>query len=651
MSGLFRLQDWLVIGPLALAAFALSIWGFHDCGKVCGNPGVGESLIESFGLILGHARFKPGDAIPLQLSIAQFLIPLIALVGAGKLFFINLRRDLRVVLARRARHHIIVCGLGETGRQMVESLRDTGRNAIAITLDADDTNALACEQLGATVLRANAHQRNILELAGIRHADAIIATTGSDAQNLEIGLRAVEAASGRSGEPLKIVAEVRSDWLMDNLLNHRTAVLGGAGTEFQIFNLRANSARALLRSAAFERTFVRAGENPRIVLAGTGALALEVTRRVICSNFALPGVRLAVSAFGREVSDGDVLLPKSWQDLSSLADFDFHKAVFLPGDSGAWPDIIGALKARRTDAVIVALADDEAALHTALQFRHALDVLDQLATPVFVRLKEQSRLGEFLRHVEAHPLLPDRVVAFGDLHEMTAPDVLLGGELDRMARAAHEVYLASRAGGGQSPADVPWAQLPERFKSANRDLADFIPTALRLAGYRLARDAGAIAAFDEGTCETLARAEHWRWCIEKRARGWHYAEARNDILKQTPLLTDWSNLPEDTRRFNCALAAQIPDIARAAGYGIRAEHLVSLPADAAMAPPPERPADAIMVLRIDPTSETAWAAARRAVDAGARVRLVWRGTDALLSVERRADVAALAHAFEGWVSA
>ena len=651
MSGLFRLKDWLVIGPLAFAAFALSIWGFHDCGKACGNPGIGESLIESFGLILGHARFKPGDSIPLQLSIAQFLIPLIALVGAGKLFIINLRRDLRVVLARRARHHIVVCGLGETGRQMVESLRDAGRSAIAITLDADDSNALACEQLGATVLRANAHQRNILELAGIRHADAVIATTGSDAQNLEIGLRAAEAAGGRGGEPLKIVAEMRSDWLMDNLLSHRTAVLGGAGAEFHIFNLRANSVRTLLRSAAFERTFVHADENPRIVLAGTGALALEVARRTICSNLALPGVRLAVSAFGREVPEGDAVLPKFWQGLSGLADFDFHKAVFLPGDSGAWPDITAALKARRTDAVIVALADDEAALHTALQFRHALDMLDQLATPVFVRLKEQSRLGEFLRHVEAHPLLPYRVVAFGDLHAMTAPEVLLSGELDRMARATHEVYLASKAGGEPTPADVPWRRLPERFKSANRDLADFIPTALRSAGYRLVRDAGGIATFDEPTREKVARGEHWRWCIEKRAHGWHYAETRNDILKQTPLLTDWLNLPEDARRINCALAAQIPDIARAAGYGISAEHVVSLPADASAVSLPEGPADAITVLQIDPTSETAWAAARRAVDAGARVRLVWRGTDALLSVERRADVAAFTQAFEGWVFA
>ncbi|MDE3113963.1 MAG: NAD-binding protein [Pseudomonadota bacterium] len=651
MSSLFRLKDWLVIGPLTIAAFALSIWGFLDCGRVCGNPGIGQSVMQSFGLVLGHARFKPNDVIPLQLSLAQFLVPAIALIGAGKLFLLNLRRDLRVALARRARHHVIVCGLGEVGRQMVESLREAGRTAIAITLDSDDGNTLACEQLGATVLRANVHQRNILELAGIRHADAIIATTGSDAQNLEIGLRAAEAAGGRSGQPLKIVAEMRSDWLMDNLLNHRTAVLGGTGTEFQIFNLRANAARALLRSAAFERTLVRAGENPHIVLAGTGALAVEVMRRAICSNFALPGVKLAVSAFGREVPGDGELLQKPWNDLSGLADFDFHKAVFSPGDRGAWVDVAATLKARRADAVIVALADDEAALHAALQFRNTLDMFDQLATPVFVRLKEQSRLGAFLRHVEAHPLLPDRVVAFGDLHEMTAPAVLLGGELDRMARAAHEVYLASKTGGGPSPADVPWAQLPERFKSANRDLADFIPSALRVAGYRIVPDSGAPVRFDERTCEMLARAEHWRWCTEKRAHGWHYAEIRNDILKQTPLLTDWANLPEDMRRFNGSLAAQIPDIVRAAGCGIRAERVVSLPAEVSASSLPEGLADAITVLRIDPTSEAAWAVARQAVDAGARVRLVWRGADALLAIERRADAAAFADAFEGWVFA
>ena len=62
--------------------------------------------------------------------------------------------------------------------------------------------------------------------------------------------------------------------------------------------------------------------------------------------------------------------------------------------------------------------------------------------------------------------------------------------------------------------------------------------------------------------------------------------------------------------------------------------------------------DALAVLVVDPQVEAHWDAALQAVtEHGARVRLRWRGAKALAAIGRRADLAALLPAFEGWVAA
>ena len=138
-----------------------------------------------------------------------------------------------------------------------------------------------------------------------------------------------------------------------------------------------------------------------------------------------------------------------------------------------------------------------------------------------------------------------------------------------MARAAHEAYLKSVSRTESSPANVGWARLPERFKASNRAFADHIPAALRTAGFKLARGSAHSPPLDAATLDTLARAEHWRWCIEQRSQGWSFGEKRSEVLKHSPLITEWEKLPEEARALNREMAARIPEIVQAAGFEIR----------------------------------------------------------------------------------
>src|SRR5262249_30325100 len=130
-----------------------------------------------------------GYSSPWQLVVAQIWLPALFLIGGAKLVLANLRRDFRVALARRQASHTIVCGLGDTGRQIVENLCAARERVVAVTLDDTEPNAVACERLGVAVLKGDASQIGMLRLAGLLRADTVVITCGSDTINIEIALR------------------------------------------------------------------------------------------------------------------------------------------------------------------------------------------------------------------------------------------------------------------------------------------------------------------------------------------------------------------------------------------------------------------------------------------------------------------------------
>jgi hypothetical protein len=160
-SNLFKFGDWLYIVPVALLGLALGVYGFMTCAD-CTATGISSSggpvgfvsaVTHTLALIKASGGF-PLDAgrghIPL--FFAQIIMPALAFIGAFKIVLQNLRRDTRVLLAQRLKDHTIVCGLGDTGREVVESFRDAGRQVIAIALKTDTPYAANAERRNVAVL-------------------------------------------------------------------------------------------------------------------------------------------------------------------------------------------------------------------------------------------------------------------------------------------------------------------------------------------------------------------------------------------------------------------------------------------------------------------------------------------------------------------
>jgi hypothetical protein len=667
-TGLFRLHDWIYLAPLAVIGVALGVSGFTDCAD-CGTSDFLQRVIKSVGLIRPNIAYTH----PWQLVIAQIWMPALFVLGGAKLVLANLRRDFRVALARRQSSHTIVCGLGDTGRQIVENLCAGRGRVVAITLDDTDPNAVACERLGVAVLKGDATQIGMLRLAGLLRADTVVLTCGSDTTNIEIALRIKAAldlpqphhstlnllpevlrirllewlrtapieglstdATGRT-RPLRILPEVRSAWLLELVRTHPTANLSSRAVEARPFDLAANAARLLLERPEFGRVWRMCigGAAPRLqphlVIAGLGELGIQIIARAVQTTFALPGCRLAVTILDQQGEASAAALDARYPGIRKLIDWQFIQTVFAAENPATWPQVWTAveetLHKRRanltTVAAIVALKEDKDSLHTALQMRERLDKLGRAGTPVFVRLRQRHELGQFAASLDGAESILDRLNPFGDLGELTSTDVLIDADQDTLAHAVHDTY---RAGKPRAEANRPWNELAERFKQSNRASADHIPVKLAAAGMRLVNRPAHAAELTEPEIEVMSAVEHHRWVLERQAMGWTKAAkgAKPDaVARRHPDLVPWEELTEDAREKDREVVRSIPASTAAARRSIQHERIIDGAAPDAEAVLDAVPAHEQAVVIFDPHSEKSWSLAEVAAKRGAKLWVLW----------------------------
>lgn len=87
---------------------------------------------------------------------------------------------------------------------------------------------------------------------------------------------------------------------------------------------------------------------------------------------------------------------------------------------------------------------------------------------------------------------------------------------------------------------------------------------------------------DENTLERLAALNHQLYCEDMTAKGYRYGPTRDDDLRTRPLLTDYTNLPEEVKKNNREAVQSIPEKLRAVGCTLsstRGEEYRLTPAD------------------------------------------------------------------------
>jgi voltage-gated potassium channel len=169
---------------------------------------VGYMFIEHLSII--DALFTTVDimstvgitAHPLSDHGRLFTIVLIIL-GVGSLFYtfgvimeFIIEGHLGQVIGRRImdrkisalRNHCIICGFGRVGSRIAEEFAAARKPFVVI--DENEVTVQRCIQKGYLALYGNAASDDILREAGIQHAQALLAATDQDANNIYISLSA-----------------------------------------------------------------------------------------------------------------------------------------------------------------------------------------------------------------------------------------------------------------------------------------------------------------------------------------------------------------------------------------------------------------------------------------------------------------------------
>lgn len=205
-----------------------------------------------------------------------------------------------------------------------------------------------------------------------------------------------------------------------------------------------------------------------------------------------------------------------------------------------------------------------------------------------------------------------RIHAFGHDGPDTL-DALTGGSLDRRARRIHERYLGRAQTAAASPSARPWALLPEIYRQANRDQADYLPMRLAALGLAIAPEETKREPIDAALLEHAARAEHARWRVAASLAGWRLGP-RDDLMLHHPDLVLFDALDkagqDKDRAVLRSLADQLPD-----GSALARFHVVPLAAF-------EGSASAITLVESDLHTPEVANALRAAVEAHPQLR--WR---------------------------
>ncbi|WP_369371917.1 RyR domain-containing protein [Promicromonospora sp. Populi] len=547
-------RSWVRAGFTALfgVAFGLGLWGFsiyRTSPDFAWGATAWDVVYYSVQLfVLGAEATNEGGDLPWQLQAARFLAP----VATGYAVFEAVRSlfaDQFVLMrTRRLRGHAIVVG----------------------RTPAADLIAEALAARGALVARAPAGDAESLRDAGVAGAAVLYAC---EAEDDEPGVNVLTVAVAKRAHRypdrvgLRLNAHV-SDPELALALQARHLSHPQPGVDF--FTLDELVARSLVRRDGA----VARGDAPHVAVVGHGTFgrALVVAfARLRSVEIASGGAPLTVTLVGPGAHDAARALRARWPSVRAAC-------RLVPVDTFADVTAVGS-----PQRVYVCHDDDGEALREALRDS---DLWRASEGPVVLRLNRLAGLGELFGAHDGAILddLDGRLDVVEPrtlLRRATAPGVLVHDDVyDLMAVSAHLTYLRNQRSRGvpwqSSPAMVPWPDLSDDLRAANRAQVRAIPDRLRQMGCTVApASGGEHGRIPEPVVDARAVDEHERWTAEKLAAGWTYAPVRDDARRLHPDLRPWADLSEPDREKDRAAIRAIPVIL--ADFGL---HVVPLADDA-----------------------------------------------------------------------
>lgn len=602
-----RRLEWPLVAALAVLALGLGLAGFHR-HLVAGGVGV-ASRWDVIYLSLQLFVLESGAVLapmPWQLQAARFLAPAVGAYAAIRALALLFAGRLERVRIRFQRGHVVVCGLGQKGLVLSQSLRRQGDRVVLIEEDAENDFIAAARAHGVLVLVGDARDAATLRSAGVANARHLVAVTGDDGDNAAIAVSARSLAMNEGSRPLRCVAHLVEPRLCDLLRLHEISRPQDDTFRLDFVNVYESGARALLREHPVPAAAAGAGarDGVVIVVVGLGHFGESLVLRAAWDwrmargdqeNPEPPMTGSEEERRGTADAEAGEAAPKLHvrvvdRDATALAeslelrypwvrdtctlepwDLDIDSPAFARGDFLSQDQDRGLTVA----AVYICLDDDSAGLLAGLTAqRH----LKGRGVPVVVRMVHGAGLAALLGEQTSGTGF-EGLHAFGLLDRLWNPNLLFAGATERLARAMHEEYVRHRRLAAEraeepppdpasDPAVRPWEELDEGLRESNRAQAAHVGTKLAALGCDLAPLSDPDTPhfrFYSGEVERLARMEHERWMAERLHEGWRPGP-RNPEEKTSPYLVPWEELDETAQERDLIYIRGLPAFLAGVGF-------------------------------------------------------------------------------------
>jgi voltage-gated potassium channel len=200
----------LLLGTLGFYTIGVGRWSLFDCAYMTSitltSVGYGE-ILDQMGT---DARLFAMALMWTGMGVTLYAISTITafLVETDFRRILRERRMEKKIAALRG--HVIVCGLGKTGFNIVQEMHATRRQCVAIDDQTENLQRTQQRIEDVYCLQGNATDEAILRRAGIENAGGIIATLKNDSDNLLITVQARYISPG-----IKVVARCEENSLAD----------------------------------------------------------------------------------------------------------------------------------------------------------------------------------------------------------------------------------------------------------------------------------------------------------------------------------------------------------------------------------------------------------------------------------------------------
>ncbi len=484
-------------------------------------------------------------------------------------------RRLPSVLTRR--DHVVICGLGRIGLQLLDDLVGQGRAANAVIVEYNSANPWLdyARSMGATVLIGDSTRGSTLDEARVSTAAEVFVVNGDDGVNLEavaeIGLLLRNSGIDRLEKPLRVYVHVVDTNFASTLRPYCTVLHDSPGLAVQVFNVPRMAATGLVTHQLWPFSPKQDQEVAHYVILGFGAmgqaLAVQLVQLAHFPNHKRCRLTIADCEIDAKARCFLSRYPRftSWtageagrtgvDSFSSAADawgWNEHplpaeirinspqaiqyacnaEFVELPGGRSDERFAVRLAKRFRGDGVrpvvLICSQQDQDNFEMAVELREQLACEGIADVPLFVWLPRQPALAETFSRSPG-----GNIVAFGECHSVASYLEITDPIRERVGRKIQQAYedrMAERASlEGRKYVTNAWSDIPDDHRESNRVAADHMLIKLQHVGVQLVRratleDKGGrfTRSFQPRTRRTLAEMEHYRWVTERLLSGWRY---------------------------------------------------------------------------------------------------------------------------------